>query len=469
MGGERLTPKDESLKDELLVSLERLGEFSAQFTTDDLSGSALAASGRVLFDGLVAMIAGGRLKESALLRREFPLSGGPASIFGDRRTAGVVDAAWLNGVSMVSLELDEGNKYIRGHASAHVLPACLALAEAKEVSGPEFMNAFLVGHEIASRFGSAVRLHPGVHPHGNWGAAGAAAACARLSGGDPLKISKAIDNAGALAIAAPFSAATSGMMVRNGWIGTANAAGVWASAIALSDAEGPLVGICRESLGSLLGTLDVAKLTEGIGSDFFVESGYFKRHASCSYTHPPADAAIDIFNLKGPVSAEMVSSISVETHHLASDLDGVNWPTRMAAMFSIPFVVATALESGNCGPEQFGEDSRALRSRSALASKVRVVTDVGIDSRLPDFRACRLRIEWADGTRSVVEVDNPVGDADYQPFDEERLFGKAAMLLGSRSAEKVFQTARDLGDSPNVTTLVAGLREIAHDGFDGKL
>ena len=468
MGGERQAIKGQDLKDELLVSLERLGEFSARFTTNDLSGSAVAASGRVLLDGLVTILAGGRLEESARLRRAFPLSGGSASIFGDRRTAGVVDAAWLNGVSMVSLELDEGNKYIRGHASAHVLPACLALAEAKEASGPEFMNAFLVGHEIASRFGSAVHLHLGVHPHGNWGVAGAAAACARLSGGDPLQISKAIDNAGAFAIAAPFSAATAGMMVRNGWIGTANAAGVWASAIALSDREGPLVGICRESLGGLLGILDVAKLTEGIGSNFFVESGYFKRHASCSYTHPPADAAIEIFNRKGPVSPDMVSSIAVETHHLAAGLNSLVWPTRMAAMFSIPFVVATALEAGNCGPDQFGEDSRSSQRRIALASKVRVADDAGIDSRLPDFRACRLRIEWSDGTQSVLEVDNPVGDADNQPFDEDRLFEKAVMLFGNGIAERVFQIAHDLPACPNVSNLTAGLREIACAGLDGK-
>lgn len=468
MNNDQLAAKDHDLKDELLESLRRLGEFSVRLTFSDLSYDTKEAVRRVLFDDLVAIIAGGQLEESARLRGVLPLSDGPASIFGTRSTAGVVDAAWLNGVSMVSLELDEGNKYIRGHASAHVLPACIALAESIHASGKEFLNAFVVGHEIASRFGAAVRLYPDIHPHGNWGVTGAAAACARLGGGGPLDISKAIDNGGVSAIATPFSVATAGMVVRNGWIGLANSAGVWASYIALADREGPLVGACSESLGGLLGTIEPEKLSQEIGSHFFVESGYFKRHASCSYTHPPADAAIEIFNKVGSVFPDMVNTISVETHHLAAGLTSLVWPTRMAAMFSIPFVVATALEVGNCGPEQFSRVFRTSGRRIALASKIQVLNDAGIDKRLPNFRACRLRITWSDGTESVLEVDNPVGDRDNQPFDQNYLFEKGVKLLGNEIAEAVLQTVQELPNSPDVSSLFADLREVTCSEGGGK-
>lgn len=448
--------------DQLRNSIEELAKFADAFSLSSLEPSAWSALRRVLVDSFAVMIAGGRLSESEHLRNALPLSNGKSSVFGDGRTTGAVDAAWLNGVSMVSLELDEGNKYIRGHASAHVLPACLALSEANGSTGDEFLSAFMVGHEIASRFGSAIFLDSRVHPHGNWGVAGAASACARLSHGDVGKIAMAIDNAGAFAIAGPFSAATSGMMVRNGWIGASNAAGIWASSLALSDHEGKLVGISRESLGELLGTLDPSKLIDGLGNGFFIESGYFKRHASCSYTHPPADAAIGIFEEHGPVFAEQVNSITVESHHLAAQLNGIEWPTRMAAMFSIPFVVSTAMQVGNCTPSQFSEVNRNSKSRASLASKVIVVTDEELDRRLPNHRAARIRIEWVDGTKSVIEVNNPVGDADHHPLDEKQIIEKSEALIGSRCTDIVLKVIDDLPQCKDVRPLFEVLHKASH-------
>lgn len=462
-------PESDLQPDQLRSSLLRLGEFAAQFNLEDLGDSALAAAKRVLFDSFVVMIAGGRLAESQRLRKSFPLSCGQATIFGDGQTTGVVDASWLNGISIVSLELDEGNKYIRGHASAHVLPACVALAESRGSSGTDFMTAFVVGHEIGSRFGAAVHLHPGVHPHGNWGTSGAAAACSRLLGATAHQISVSIDNAGGLAMSTPFLVATEGMPVRNAWIGASNVAGIWAGSLALSDEEGVVVGVANESLGRLLGTIDLPKLTEGLGEAYFVETGYFKRHASCSYTHPPADAAIEVFNQHGPVTPEMVKSITVETHHLASGLTATTWPTRMAAMFSIPYVVATALQEGSCRPEHFDTKSRFSLSRVSLANKVKVINDEEIDRRLPDFRAARLRIDWSSGSQSTLEVDNPIGDADFLPLRERELSEKAVMLLGQERAERVTEVIENLFSAESVTPIIAELREVAFSGLNERL
>lgn len=453
--------------EKLLTALGILGEFSSRFSISDLNENALSACRKILIDGLSVMIAGSRLRESIELRKTLPISIGPSTLFGAEVTAGVSDAAWFNGVAMVSLELDEGNKYIRGHASAHVLASCLSLAEANGVDGNTFLSAFVVGHEVASRFGASVHLLPGIHPHGNWGITGSAAACAKLSMGGPNEIARAIDNAGAYAIATPFSAAVTGMSVRNGWIGAANAAGIWASALAMAEANGPLVGVSSESLGKFLGTMDVAKLTDDLGVGFYMASGYFKRHSSCSYTHPPADAAMEIYDQVGPVSSDMVKSITVETHHLASGLSGTVWPTRMAAMFSIPFVVATVLETGRCDPEQFDEAHRNSRSRVEIGSKVRVIEDPQLDQRLPDYRACRLRVEWSDDSTNVVEVENPVGDSANKPFDEARLLEKADSLIGERSSKKVADFVNELPTCRDIRNLMSELREFAFEEIQG--
>ncbi len=175
MSGQATEPAD------VAAAIGQLSKYAAMLSWPAQQPDVREAVGRVLRDSLAVLIAGGRLPEARRRRAALPLSDGPATVFGATQTTGVCDAAWLNGCSLVGLELDEGNKTIRGHATAHVLPAVLALAETCHLSGQAMAEAFLAGHEVASRFGRAVMLHPGVHPHGNWGVAGAAAALTRVT------------------------------------------------------------------------------------------------------------------------------------------------------------------------------------------------------------------------------------------------------------------------------------------------
>lgn len=444
----------------LAAAIGQLSEYAATLSWDAQRPEARAAVRRVLRDSLAVLMAGGRLAEAQRRRAALPLSDGPATVFGADRTTGVCDAAWLNGCSLVGLELDEGNKTIRGHATAHVLPAVLALAEAGHLPGAAMAGAFLAGHEVASRFGRAVVLHAGVHPHGNWGVAGAAAAAAHIAGADERAMAAAIDAAGALALATPFDVALAGLPVRDAWIGQANVSGIraWAAA----DSARGATGVAAISLGRLLGTLDPAALTDDLGGSLAVTGGYMKRHASCSYTHPPADAALEVHAARGPVSADDVSGITVETHRLAAGLDATEWPSRLAAMFSVPYVVGTALREGRCTPQEFDAGHRADPALRALAAKVRVVHDPVLDARLPAERVARLHFSWADGSEQLVEFSNPIGDADYQPLTEADLEAKATALLGDHlTARRVRELSDELVSAPDVVPVLASLREIA--------
>src|SRR5699024_8313933 len=82
------------------------------------------------------------------------------------------DAAFINGIAMVSDELDEGNPKAKGHPAAHFLPALLSLAITEEVSGEQLLLAFIVNYEISARLGETLQLKGEIHPHGNWGVFG---------------------------------------------------------------------------------------------------------------------------------------------------------------------------------------------------------------------------------------------------------------------------------------------------------
>lgn len=443
-------------QDNLVSSLGWLGEFIVSFDWEE-NETLHESLTKTLLDTLGTMIAGARTEEMQALVSAWEPDPGPVQLFGAGRRATTEAATYLNGVSTVTMELDEGNKYARGHAACHVFPAALAVAQAKNVSGTELASALLVGYEVASRFGRATRLKAGIHPHGNWGTVGAAAAVSRLMGLDAPRAAGALDFACETVLATPFESALVGSPARDGWVGTANLNGIAAaraSAAGLARANG-MAGI---TLGGIIGEFDPAELTADLGHRFDIASGYFKRHASCSYTHPPADAVLDILQKQPDLEPGQVESILVETHSIAATLDRASWPTRLAAMFSLPYVVATALVTGDCSPQAFDHSHRQEPAIRRLAQATRVVGTDEFDQRLPEERGACVTLALKGGSKLIAEVPNPVGDTAFHPFGIEDIRTKLASLLTPESIdhEELEELVRRLLAAEEVAPVLEG-------------
>jgi 2-methylcitrate dehydratase PrpD len=439
------------------ATLGRLGGFAAALRWDGVAAGVRERLGLVVLDTLGVTVAGARTAELAAVTRAWDPPPGPATLVGAGRRAAVDTAAWINGTAACCLELDEGNKYARGHPAAHAVPAVLALGEQLGVSGRPLCEALLVGHEVASRFGRAFTAAPGVHPHGHWGATGAAAGAARLLGADAEGIAAAIDAACGLPMATHFDVATRGTFVRNTWIGAANANGLVAARLAVAGLAGP-AGTAELTFGDLLGTFDPDTLTDELGDRFDVALGYFKRHASCSYTHPPADAVLELRARHPGLAADDVTSIEVATHRLAAPLDGVEFPTRLAAMFSVPYVVAVALVHGTCAPAAFDDAHRGDPAVVRLARATKVTCAPELDARLPGERPARVVLHLADGSSLSAEAPNPIGDADHHPFGHADVVAKLGALLGDRDAAALADAVAALPSAASLAQVSEALR-----------
>lgn len=428
----------------------------ARFVHDPgvLPDPVAARASDVLLDTLGVTLAGARTPELERLRASVGDETGPSRPLGTTRHLPVTTAAWLDGTAACCLELDEGNKRARGHPAAHVLPAVLAIAATVEVDGHGLLTAFVAGHEVATRIAEATHLHPGVHPHGNASTAGAAAATARLLGLGPDQIAGALDAATALPLATDFAAALDGSFVRNTWIGQANASGINAARLAaagLATVDGRAAG----TLGRILGHLDVERISDGLGHHFAVTDGYLKRHSSCSYTHPPADAALEL--LDQGVRPGAVHTIEVATHHLAAGLDRHATPTRLAAMFSIPYVVAATLVHGRFDVAASDAATREDPDVRRLVEVTTVVHDPSLDARLPAERPARVTVHLDDGTRTAVEVANPVGDVAHHPLDRADIVAKLDGLLHPGEAAHLAGLVEALPSTPRAADLLAEL------------
>ena len=445
-----------SHRQEVAEAVSALGEFAAGLDLAAVDEAARARLALTIVDTLGVGLAGAETPELTRLREVWPLPAGPARLWGDARTTDIATATLLNGTAVCSLELDEGNKYARGHPAAHVVPVAVALAEHLPVSGVRLLTAVLAGYEVAARFARAATPRPGLHPHGNWGATGAAAAVGVLYGLNAPDIARAIDAACGLTLATGFDSALAGSFVRNTWVGCAGTAGLAAVQIVRAGL-GTVDGTAAGTLGDLLGTIEPALLTEDLGRRLDISGGYFKRHASCSYTHPPADAAIVLRERHPGLRPSDIAAVEVATHRLATPLAHRNPPTRLAAMFSIPYVVSVALRDGACPPASFSDEARADPELRSLVERVTVHHDPGLDARLPAERVARLRVTLTGGEELVVEVPNPIGDAAHHPFGRPEIDGKLAGLLGDAAAGRVGAAADALWTAADAAAALAGL------------
>lgn len=317
------------------------------------------------------------------------------------------------------------------------------------------MGAALVGgYEVAARTGAATHLHDGVHPHGNWGALGAAAGVCRLADDSPRVVTTALAAAAGLVLATPFATVLGGNRVRDAWVAHANTAGLHARNLAAAGLATPNDTI-RHSLGGLLGELDTTALAENLGQRWTITEGYFKQHASCSYTHPPADATLTL-RACHQLDFTAIRSIRVATHRLAVGLAAHRCDTRLAAMFSIPYVVAVALLHGDCAPLRFDARHRSDPEVSRIARMVTVEHDRAMDDDLPGQRHARVEVTLADGRHLTSEVPNPVGDTDHHPFDRPRIETKAHDLLDPAgvNTDQVITVVDDLLDATDVRTVL---------------
>lgn len=270
---------------------------------------------------------------------------------------------------------------------------------------------------------------------------------------DARGIAGAIDAACGLPLATHFDVARQGTFVRNTWIGAANVNGMVAARLAMAGLASP--GSTADlGLGSLLGTIDPTGLTDQLGTRFDVASGYFKRHASCSYTHPPADAVLELLDRHPDLRPADVMEIEVATHHLAAPLDATAFPTRLAAMFSVPYVVATALTEGACPPSAFDDAHRSDPTVLRLARSTRVTLDPELDARLPVERPAVVVLHLADGSTLSAEAPNPIGDADHHPFGHAEILAKLQGLLGEADAEVLAQVVAGLSTADDIGPLL---------------
>ena len=437
--------------------LDQLTSYLCDCRFEDLPRQAITRAKAVIADSITVIGAGAQEKEVKALIRQVVEPDGPqlSTVIGAGIRTEPSKAGLINGTAGTFLELDEGNQFARGHPGIHVVPAALALAEARRLSGRQLLTALILGYEVCARIGIACKIRMSMHPHGSWGTVGAAVAVGKLLEYDRTAMREMINLSSSLTLATSRRTMLEGGLVRNVYSGVSGYMGILAHQLVDAGFSGEKDGL-QTVFGSVVSdTFEPDVMTDELGNRFEILRNYFKRHACCRYNHATLDALLEIMD-RAPqdrIRPEDVREIVVSTYSLAAQLCDQEPMNTLAGKFSIPFAVATTIVHGHTGVTCFTPQAVYNRAARELAKKVNVVEDRKLTAMMPGQRPARVVLTLNDGTELKAEAFVNKGDFEdpYSPEDlQEKYYELATPLWGKGAAQKVYTAVTGLDEISNV-------------------
>jgi len=421
---------------------------------EDIPAEARHEAKRALMNFFAVALAGCRTEPVELaLKSLAEFSGGrQATVIGRRERIDALSAAFLNAAGANVFDYCDTHLPTVVHPTAPLAPAALAMTELRQVSGPQFLTAFVLGFEIECRVGAAVS--PGHYPKG-WhitstcGVFAAAAAAGKLLG---LGVQPMV---WALGTAATQSA---GLCECLGWpaksvsVGNAARNGLWSALLAEKGFAGP-----AEPLAGSQGFFAVMDepvnwdgLLGGLGKDWQVANNSLKPYPAGFVIHPLLDLALDWRRAHPDAVVERVRARGNPLLLQRTDRPDVR--TGREAQVSLQHAVAAALVRGRAGLEQFTDACVNDHAVSAMRRKVEVAANPGLSTI-----AAEMDFVTADGRTHTVSTQatrgsaaNPLKDAEI----EDKLRTEAASWQNGHDIQPLIDAVWMVDRSDDVSALL---------------
>lgn len=447
-----------------------LARHAAQVRFEDLPPAAVRAAKRSLIDAVGVSLAASSLGEGcAAFADEAREAGqGPATVLGFGFKAPPLAAALANGALAHALDFEDVYDGAPIHPNAALIPAALAVAEARgAVSGRDLLAALAVGCDIVCRLGLALKQNPdarGFYPPPILGAFGAAAAAGRVLGLTAVQMEDAFAlTLGQATASSQFKTTPDSMVraVRDAFAAHAGALSARLAARGVRGFEGAFEG--KAGFYALYGGGDFDRdiLLGDLGVRFEGEQVGFKPWPACRGTHAAIESALALRPglAIGDIAEVVVTGAPLMTM-LAAPIAQKQAPaTAIDAKFSLPFTVAVALVHGEVTLERYFAPGLADPAVLALAARIRFEVDDSVQG-LAAAVAGSIRIVLTDGRVLQASRTSPLGAPD-NPISDEDLRAKflacAAYAARPVDGQAFLERVDGLEDSADVSGLLSGL------------
>jgi len=379
-------------------------------------------------------------------------------------------AAFVNGVLAHSLDYDDTHLPSVLHPSASVVPAVLAYAQAKNLSGRDVIRAIAIGLEVCIRLGMAgydrktqnsTYFEHGQHATSICGAMGAAAAVGALAG-DAATIANALGVAASMA---------SGIIECNRTGGNVKRIHCgWAAQSAVSAVELVELGLTGPPT-VIEGRFDTEEITRGLGTEWVIPDIFFKPYPANHFTHAAVDAAAALrrAGITHQDVAEFILGVpSANIRTIGEPIEVKRRPeTAYMAQFSGPYAVAAGILGGGgleVGLDDYTDELAQDPQRREIMAKVSVVVDERCSDIFPMQFPAVLTARLHDGRVVVEEVfANRGGNRNPLSFDElsTKFRDNALRVLTEPDVAALEQACRTLENLNDIHPIFEPLGSIA--------
>ncbi|MBB5691424.1 MmgE/PrpD family protein [Roseomonas alkaliterrae] len=448
------------------MTTRALAEFVAALRHEDLPPEVMAQAARVALDAIgCAVAAWTEDREKARIARDI------AAMYPAQPGAGVIGAAGLaaqpafaalaNGILVNAADNDDTHKRALLHVGSVVLPASLALAQARGLGGRPMLAAIVAGYEVAVRVGMAVMPthYRFWHSTATNGTFGGAASAAHAMGLDADGVQRALGLAGTQA-AGLNTFFESGDMTKSLHPGKAALNGVLSAQLAALGMTAP-PGILEHPKGYLAAfSLEprASALTEGLGTRWEILQNGFKFFPSILASHSPIQATLAIVARHRPDPAR-IARITNETYDtVKSHFSAKEAATPMAARVSVPYCIAAAAVDGALTQAQFAPGRIHDPLIRRVLDRTEVIADPALNALYPAKFPARVTITMEDGQSFTETVMLPKGDPGAPLSDaelEDKFRGNCEPLLGGAQAARLRDAILRLPDGGSVEAVSA--------------
>ena len=359
---------------------EQLADYVVATSYDEIPADVIACAKRLIVDTLAVAWAGTTSDGAGDMFSLVTEEGGraEASLWGFGRRATAVQAAFVNGVTAAALDYDSLHLGAMSHASIVNLPAAFALAERQQVSGREFLAAFILGTEINCRLGLSTQAHSGwfyTSIHGVFGAA--------IAGAKVLKLDRT-GVCNALGAALSHVGGTQQAIIERSLTKRMQSAfaarnGVFSALLAARNVSSP-----REAFDGKFGFYskyengDPTAVVADLGRRYEILKTMTKKFPSCGCNHAAIEAALQLRD-EAKLETDDIEQVEVVISPFMARLVAAPYdPTRnpqIAAQFSVQYSIASALMRGHLGVADIQPDAACDADAGNFARTVKVTVD----------------------------------------------------------------------------------------------
>ncbi|MCJ2087778.1 MmgE/PrpD family protein [Methylobacterium sp. E-005] len=443
---------------------------------EDLPPELIALGKQHILDAFGLAIAGQKAETGPIVHRylaELGVLNGLSTVLGTDQHAAPRFAAFANGVAIHADDFDDTQLAVAKdrvyglltHPTVPTLPPALALAEALNKSGRDFMLAYHLGVEVATKLAEAIAprsYESGFHSTSMCGVFGSAAAAGKLRGLDARQLRNAFGVAGAEAgglrenfgtMTKPFQA---GHSAEAGIVAADLAALGWTAAEDILEAK-------RGFFAAFGGGWDPGAIVGRLGRPWSLLSPgvSIKPYPSGSLTHPAMDVMADLIAQHG-IRPQEVAQVRVGTNRqMLNTLIHHRPRTGLQAKFSMEYCMAVLLVLGKAGLGQFQDDVVNRPELQAMIDRVTFYNNPDADAAGADKMRSYVELRLTDGRTVLGQGDFARGSPEKpMSFDDTvAKFEGCADFAGlpRDRVGRIVSAVRNLEAVPDMRAVCTGL------------